>query len=88
MISFNEHILECLDITDEWLIDKPGTDPDMCNQLKELKADKPPGSYKMKSDAIQKKRKQTAQFKYGRVSRHVESKSKLQARNQNKYKKP
>lgn len=88
MISFNEHILECLDITDEWLIDKPGTNPEMHNRLKVFKASKPLGDFQMKSDARQKRRKQLAQFKYGRAGRYVESKSQMQARNQNKYKRP
>ena len=86
MISFNEHILECLDITDKWRIDKPGTDPEMCDRLKKFKDSKPLGSYKMRSDARNKKRKQIAQFRRDYAGRYVESKSQMQARNQNKYK--
>jgi len=86
MISFNQHILECLDITSEWLIDKPGTDPDMYNRLQEFKTNKPLGEYKVKSEAQKKKRQKLGQYRTGNRGLHVESRSKLQARNQNKYK--
>jgi len=88
MISFNKHILECLDITDEWLIDKPGTDPDMCSQLKELKADKPLGDFQVKHNAKNKKAKRIAQSRANYRWKNVESKYTMQARNHNKYKRP
>ena len=83
MISFNDHILECLDITNKWCIDKPGTNLEIHEKMIKFKNDNLLG-IKFNSKSAQKKIKKLDRYKYGSRSRHVESRGKLQARNHNK----
>jgi len=88
MISFQDEILRALGIKDEWVINKPGTDPELYEELNTFKRGNVKGLDGVKWRARMKKKKRLAQFTFDKPHRRVESRSKLQARNQNKYKRP